>query len=63
MHESEEERLRAEKEANLRKILERVEQLPKSLQLAIQGELNMLAQDPSKFLKALRKEGSKAEIS
>ncbi len=63
MHESEEDRLRSEKEAKLRKILERVEQLPKSLQLAIQGELNLLTQDPSKFLKALRKEGSKAEIS
>jgi len=31
MHESEEDRIRAEKEAKLRKILERVEQLPKSL--------------------------------
>ena len=35
MHESEEERLRAEKEAKMRKLLERVEQLPRSLQLAI----------------------------
>jgi hypothetical protein len=63
MHESEEERLRAEKEAKMRKLLERVEQLPRSLQLAIQGELNLLTSDPSKFLKAIRKEGSKAEIS
>jgi hypothetical protein len=31
--------------------------------LAIQGELNMLTHDSSKFLKALVKEGSKAEIS
>jgi hypothetical protein len=63
MHESEEERLRAEKEAKMRKLLERVEQLPRSLQLAIQGELNLLTSDPSKFLKAIRKEGSKAEIN
>ena len=63
MHESEEERLRAEKEAKMRKLLERVEQLPRSLQLAIQGELNLLTSDPSKFLKAIRREGSKAEIS
>lgn len=54
MAESELERKRNEREQKLRKLLERVEQMPRSLQLAIQGELNQLVnQDPSRFIKQL----------
>ena len=57
-HESESKRMQVEREHRLSDILKRVEKLPISLQLSIQGELNLLAKDPSAFLKGLQDESA-----
>lgn len=57
-HESESKRMQVEREHRLSDILKRVEKLPISLQLSIQGELNLLTKDPSAFLKGLQDEGA-----
>ena len=46
-------KLQVEREQRLRNLLKRVEELPLSLQLSIQGELNSLANDPSQFVRSL----------
>ena len=45
--------LQVEREQRLRNLLKRVEELPLSLQLSIQGEINSLANDPSQFVRSL----------
>ena len=52
-YEVEKRKIEIERQKKLKALLERVEKLPKSLQLSIQGELNNLARDPSIFIKNL----------
>ncbi len=52
-YESQKKKQLAERENKLRDLLRRVELLPKSLQLAIQGELASLNNDQAKFVQAL----------
>ena len=52
-YESQQKQALAAREAKLRELLQRVELLPKSLQLAIQGELATLNNDQAKFIQAL----------
>lgn len=50
----EREKMIKEKEEKLKSLLERIENLPRSLQLSIQGELNNLGNDPLLMLKQLK---------
>lgn len=46
-----------EREEKLKSLLERVESLPKSLQISIQGELSTINNDPMMFVKMIREKG------
>lgn len=55
-YEADKKKVRYERELKLRELLKRVEALPLSLQVSIQGELNNLTRDPANFIGALHDE-------